>query len=49
MIHNDITTADGEFDIFMNVTIADIQRVARTYFNESNRVVLHILPKGAGR
>ena len=48
MIHNDITTADGEFDIFMNVTASDIQRVAKTYFNESNRLVLHVLPKGAG-
>ena len=29
---------------------ADVQRVARTYFNETNRVVLHILPKArAGR
>jgi zinc protease len=45
VIHNDITTADGEFDIFMRTTVADVQRVARTYFNESNRVVLHILPK----
>ena len=49
VIHNDITTADGEFDIFMNVTVADVQRVARTYFNTNNRVVLHIVPKGAGR
>jgi predicted Zn-dependent peptidase len=49
VIHNDITTADGEFDIFMNVTTADVQRVARTYFNEPNRVVLHILPKGSTR
>jgi zinc protease len=49
VIHNDITTADGEFEIFMNVSAADIQRVARTYFNDNNRVVLHILPKGAGR
>jgi predicted Zn-dependent peptidase len=49
VIHNDITTADGEFDIFMKTTVADVQRVARTYFNESNRVVLHILPKGAQR
>jgi zinc protease len=49
VIHNDITTADGEFDIFMNVSVADLQRVARTYFNESNRVVLHILPKGGTR
>jgi zinc protease len=48
VIHNDITTADGEFDIFMNVTAADIQRVARTYFNETNRLVMHVLPKGAG-
>jgi len=49
VIHNDITTADGEFDIFMKTTVAEVQRVARTYFNESNRVVLHILPKGARR
>ena len=48
VIHNDITTADGEFDIFMNVSAADIQRVARTYFNDTNRVVIHINPKGAG-
>ena len=49
VIHNDITTADGEFDIFMKTTNADVQRVARTYFNESNRMVLHILPKGSPR
>jgi len=49
VIHNDITTADGEFDIFMNVTRADVQRVARTYFTPNNRVVLHILPKGGSR
>ena len=49
VIHNDITTADGEFDIFMNTTVADVQRVAKTYFNESNRVVLHVLPKGGSR
>jgi zinc protease len=46
VIHNDIATADGEFEIFMRATVADVQRVARTYFNESNRVVVHILPKG---
>jgi zinc protease len=49
VIHNDITTADGEFDIFMRTTPADVQRVAQTYFNADNRMVLHILPKGAGR
>ena len=48
VIHNDIGTADGEFDIFMNVTAADIQRVAKTYFNETNRVVLHVLPREGG-
>jgi zinc protease len=47
VIHADITTADGEFDIFMKTTAADVQRVARTYFNQSNRVVLHVLPKGS--
>jgi zinc protease len=49
VIHNDITTADGEFDIFMNVTRADVQRVAKAYFTPTNRVVLHILPKGGSR
>jgi zinc protease len=49
VIHNDITTADGEFDIFMNVTKGDVQRVAKTYFTPTNRVVLHILPKGGSR
>ena len=49
VIHNDITTADGEFDIFMNVTRADVQRVAKTYFTPTNRVVLHILSKGGSR
>ena len=48
VIHNDITTADGEFDIFTNITLADVQRVARTYFNENNRMVLYVLPRGTG-
>ena len=49
VIHNDIKTADGEFDIFQKLTTADVQRVARTYFTPENRVVLTILPKGAGK
>ena len=50
VIHSDITTADGEFDIFMNITKEDVRRVARTYFNEENRLVLTILPPAsAGR
>ena len=46
VIHNDIKTADGEFDIFMNITQADVQRVARKYFTPENRLVMTILPKG---
>jgi zinc protease len=47
VIHNDIKTADGEFDIFMGITRADVQRVAKTYFTEQNRLVLTVLPKGS--
>jgi zinc protease len=46
VIHDDITTADGEFDIFQHITTADVQRVARTYFRPENRVVITILPDG---
>ena len=49
VIHNDITTADGEFDLFMGVTAADVQRVARTYFRADNRLVLTIQTKGTGQ
>ncbi len=48
VIHNDLGTADGEFDIFTGITQADVQRVAKTYFNEANRTVIYILPKGQG-
>jgi zinc protease len=47
VIHNDIKTADGEFDIFMNITQADVQRVARKYFTPENRLVMTIMPKNA--
>jgi zinc protease len=48
VIHRgDVTTADGEFDIFMRTTAADVQRVARTYFTPQNRTVLTILPRQA--
>jgi predicted Zn-dependent peptidase len=49
VIHSDITTADGEFDIFQNISLADVQRVANTYFTTERRVVLHVMPKGAPR
>jgi zinc protease len=49
VIHRDVKTADGEFDIFQSITAADVQRVARTYFTPENRLVLTILPSnGAG-
>jgi len=47
VIHNDIKTADAEFEIFQNLTAADVQRVAKTYFTPENRLVLTILPKGS--
>jgi zinc protease len=45
VIHNDIKTADGEFDLFQNVTVADVQRVARTYFTPESRMLLTVLPR----
>ena len=47
VIHADITTADGEFDIFQKMTAAEVQRVAKTYFTPENRLILHVMPKGA--
>jgi predicted Zn-dependent peptidase len=46
VIHGDIKTADGEFDIFQNITIGDVQRVAKTYFRPENRLVLTLMPSG---
>ena len=48
VIHDDIKTADGEFDIFMNMTVADVQKVAQKYFTAENRLVLTIMPGGTG-
>ncbi|MBU21685.1 MAG: peptidase M16 [Acidobacteria bacterium] len=47
VIHDDITTADGEFDIFMEITAEDVQRVAQTYFTDDNSLILTIMPPGA--
>ncbi|MQA28264.1 MAG: insulinase family protein [Luteitalea sp.] len=46
VIHNDIATADGEFEIFQNISAADVQRVARTYFTSENRLVITVMPSG---
>jgi len=48
VIHDDVKTADGEFDLFQNVTVADVQRVAKTYFIEQSRMRLTIMPRGNG-
>ena len=44
VIHNDITSADHEFDLFQNVTLADVQRVAKTYFTPESRMLLTVMP-----
>lgn len=48
VLHDDITTADGEFDIFSNMTAAEVQRVAQKYFTAENRLVITVMPRGAG-
>jgi zinc protease len=48
VIHNDVKTADGEFEIFQNMKQSDVQRVAKTYFTDQNRLVMTIMPKGRG-
>jgi zinc protease len=47
VIHDDIKTADGEFDLFQNVTLDDVKRVAQTYFKPESRMLLTILPRGS--
>jgi len=48
VIHNDIKTADDEFDIFQNITTADVQRVAKKFFTAENRLVLTVMPSDRG-
>jgi zinc protease len=45
--HHDVGSADAEFDLFQQVTAADIQRVARSYFAPERRLVITVLPKSA--
>jgi zinc protease len=49
VLHADINTADGEFDIFQKITTADVKRVANTYFSPERRLILHVMPKGGVR
>ena len=48
VIHRDVTTADGEVEIFTNMKVSDLNRVAKTYFTPESRLVLKILPKTPG-
>ena len=46
VIHGgDVASADAEFDLFQQVTAADVQRVARAYFAPESRIVITVLPK----
>jgi zinc protease len=48
VIHKgDASSADAEFDLFMAITAADVQRAARAYFRPQNRTILTILPAQA--
>ena len=49
VIHHDVTTADGEVEIFSTLNVSDVQRVAQTYFTPENRIVLTIVPRTATR
>jgi zinc protease len=46
VIQKDIASADGEYDTFMAVTLADVKRVAQKYFIPEGRLVMHINPRG---
>jgi zinc protease len=46
VIHRgDIDSADADLDRILQVTSADVQRVARTYFAPESRIVIAVLPK----
>ncbi len=46
VIHDDLGTADGEFELFMSVTAEDVQRVAAKYFAAETRNVITVMPRG---
>jgi zinc protease len=48
VIHNDLSTVNSEYDLFMKVTKEDIMRVAKAYFRPENRTVLIVAPQQQG-
>jgi predicted Zn-dependent peptidase len=46
VIQKDMASADGEFDTFQAVTVADVKRVAQKYFVPEGRMVMRIMPRG---
>jgi predicted Zn-dependent peptidase len=46
VIQKDMASADGEFDTFQAVTLADVKRVAQKYFVPEGRMVMRIMPRG---
>ncbi len=49
VIHDDITTADGEFEIFQNITAADVQRVAQNVLHAGEPAGHHPHAEGVGQ
>jgi predicted Zn-dependent peptidase len=45
MLYGDANLINTELDRYLEVTREDIKRVANTYLNKDNRVVLYYLPK----
>ncbi|MCC8174168.1 MAG: insulinase family protein, partial [Odoribacter sp.] len=43
--HNNTNKVNEDLANYQAVTKADLQRVAQTYFNKNNRVILHYLPE----
>jgi predicted Zn-dependent peptidase len=47
VLYGNTNLINSEIDKYMNVTIDDIQKVAKKYLTKDNRVVLYYLPKSA--
>ncbi|HEX9942768.1 MAG TPA: pitrilysin family protein, partial [Thermoanaerobaculia bacterium] len=45
VIMGDVSLVNRQLAEYQKVTAADVQRVARTYFNPENRTVVHMLPE----